>query len=257
MNSSFKGVGSIDKTLTRNAALVLCDDLAHIRNIVSDTNVSASEIRRISALLRRMLIEGEIFKIAGPRIGKISIMSPDFDDIDLITPNANLHYLLIDNFYIFGSEFSIIYMITNKNDDAQIQTGIQEGLHELSSKKLSHFLKQKIAYYNGNWLNRSDFIKYVANIGHAVHSLNATDEKLQLIGSMRNRLKILREFDEKTNDPITTFESIIGDYNAVLSDIHFNPNQIDIALLCLLSTCNCLVNSPDIKRLEQSILTDG
>lgn len=62
---------------TKGQAVALLEDLAHFREILSRPNPFRGDLRRISATLRRLLIERSITMVAGPRIGRLHFLIDD------------------------------------------------------------------------------------------------------------------------------------------------------------------------------------
>jgi hypothetical protein len=62
---------------TRDAAVALLEDLEHIRMICGRDEPSRDELRRLSATLRRILIDSDLTKVAAPRLGRILLLAPD------------------------------------------------------------------------------------------------------------------------------------------------------------------------------------
>src|SRR4029077_126368 len=64
---------------TREAAAAFMEDMPHIQEIVLKTDPDRAELRRLSNVLRRLLIDkgGDLRDIAAPRVGKLNIIAPD------------------------------------------------------------------------------------------------------------------------------------------------------------------------------------
>jgi hypothetical protein len=62
---------------TRDAAIAFVEDMEHIRTLIAQEDISRADLRRLSATLRRLLVEGDISNIAAPRIGKIKLKAPN------------------------------------------------------------------------------------------------------------------------------------------------------------------------------------
>jgi hypothetical protein len=62
---------------SREAAAAFLEDLPHIRDIVAKNDPTRAEVRRLSAVLRRLLVERDIAKIADPRLGRVLLRAPD------------------------------------------------------------------------------------------------------------------------------------------------------------------------------------
>ena len=60
---------SDDRTIsTRETAAAFIEDMRHLRDVVNKPD--ATELRRLTNILRRLLIDGDLGKIAAPRIGR-------------------------------------------------------------------------------------------------------------------------------------------------------------------------------------------
>ena len=64
---------------THETAWAMVEDMAHTREVLSKPNVEAAEVRRLSNILRRLLIDnnGDLRKVATPRIGRVELIVPD------------------------------------------------------------------------------------------------------------------------------------------------------------------------------------
>ena len=62
---------------TREPAIALVDDLAFFRSVLKSEKTTAGDLRRMSAQLRRILVDGTLEKIAGPRVGSLLLVAPD------------------------------------------------------------------------------------------------------------------------------------------------------------------------------------
>jgi len=70
---------------TAEAARALVEDLNYIRDVSKRVKSSRGELRRLSAVIRRILVDDDLGKIAAPRLGKLTIDAPDnkaFYDIE-------------------------------------------------------------------------------------------------------------------------------------------------------------------------------
>src|SRR5437868_1161900 len=64
---------------TREAAIACVEDVAHMRDVLSRLDPDRGELRRLSAILRRLLIDngGDLRRIAPPRVGRLELLIPD------------------------------------------------------------------------------------------------------------------------------------------------------------------------------------
>jgi hypothetical protein len=64
---------------TRDAAVALLEDVRHLRTVLGRQEPSRGEVRRISSVMRRLLIEQDVLRVAAPRVGRVLIDKPDND----------------------------------------------------------------------------------------------------------------------------------------------------------------------------------
>jgi len=62
---------------TREAAFAFLDDYEHMAAIVSQVDPKKSDLKRASAIVRRLLVDGDLSRISAPRIGRIKLEAPD------------------------------------------------------------------------------------------------------------------------------------------------------------------------------------
>jgi hypothetical protein len=62
---------------TKEAAAAFLDDMQYVREIVAKNDPSNAEIRRLSVILRRVLVERDLAAIASPRLGRVELLGPD------------------------------------------------------------------------------------------------------------------------------------------------------------------------------------
>jgi hypothetical protein len=62
---------------TKPAAAAFLEDMEYIRDVIARIETSRGELRRLSGVLRRFLVEGDISKIAAPRLGRVKLLAPD------------------------------------------------------------------------------------------------------------------------------------------------------------------------------------
>src|SRR5207248_2538610 len=62
---------------SREAANAFVDDLSEIRRVLAMEGASIADIRRLSVVLRRLLVDRDLAVVAAPRIGRITLLTPD------------------------------------------------------------------------------------------------------------------------------------------------------------------------------------
>ena len=106
------------------------------------------------------------------------------------------------------------------------------------------FLSQKIVCFQGQWLARADIIKYVAHVGHGVHSGEPKEAAHELVRRIRYVATI-----KLADMPIINFnpQAIqVGE-----KPIQIDRDALDFVLIQLVSAARYLTTSPDVIRLAK------
>src|SRR5271169_4803361 len=99
---------------SRKAAAALLDDIAYLREVI-EKPTDAAEVRRLSSVLRRLVIECDIQIVAAPRVGKIMIPTPDNDRFYKLAKNHPLRIFASGGTKIFGRAVEWIYGFDGPN----------------------------------------------------------------------------------------------------------------------------------------------
>jgi hypothetical protein len=197
--------------------------------------------------MRRVLIDndGDLRRIAPPRIGRINLTGPDNAPLvkqSDVTPwpllsagvadvlGHNMHFLIIGPGTGKGFNF--------KHDETK-----------LIPLSIDQFLSQKVLCYKGEWVNRRDVIKYIAHVGHGVHSFDVDGRSEEILKKIRHALHYT--FGEDGGLKINFNVLVFSDQS-----MWVDRNAMDVVLLQLLSAARYLTISPDIVRLEEVIRTE-
>lgn len=153
---------------TKEAVGPLIEDLAYLRDCVAIANVGRGELRRLSAVLRRLLIDGrgDLRDIAAPRIGRINFVAPDLKSIYRLDRSEPLAFFASGGVSVFGV-FVAATMVNEGRRAPRIDDYHPDTRIEMN---FDTFLNQKILCLKGEWLTRAQAIKYIANIASGVHS---------------------------------------------------------------------------------------
>lgn len=103
------------------------------------------------------------------------------------------------------------------------------------------FLKQRVICLGGEWVTRSEVIKYIANVAQGVHSGSARSPADNLVRKMRSRLSVAL----KDNIPNINLSSS-GLHEP---DLALDRSGVDCGLIELLAAAGFVVNSPDVITL--------
>ena len=232
---------------THDAALVLVDDLQHVRQIVTQEMHSAGDVRRLSNQLRRILVEGDLRKIAAPRLGKIEIDAPDLRHIYRADEKKPFLFIAADGLQTHGLQMAAMRM--DEGPNAREIPGYHPD--QMVRLRIETFQNQKILCVRGAWVTRADVIKYIANVASGVHSGDAKEPAYKLIRKIRHACIVT------VNNGVP---SISFNIEVLASDdppISFNPAVIDIALMHLISTAQFLTSSENVIELGRLINESG
>lgn len=228
---------------TTSVAATLADDLQFIRATVASGTPTSGDVRRLSNLLRRVLIDngGDIRKVAPPRVGRIEIIAPD------LNPKINS----CDTFPVVVASLGeamyhdVIFstLIIERSTLARNIPGFSP--NNIISLGLDGFLNQKVICLNGLWARRIDVIKYVANIAGGVHSGLAKEPVETLLDTLRSSIEL------RISNGVPSLHM----NGTRPRGTQFLPqsNALDIVLFQMLATATYLVNAPQVIQLEQMI----
>lgn len=234
------------RATTLEAAVALVDDLEHIRSVLAKQDPTPGDIRRLSGLLRRILIDRILTVVATPRVGRIMLLVPDNKPIIASNRSLPVPFYASAGASIFGISISCALQdFGGKPRD--LGTFHPDST---ASVRLDGFVNQQVICLGGQWITRGDVIKYIANIAHGVHSSASKNEKEVLIERARHAASM----------------SIIDD----MPTISFNPDvfslsqlppildrkAVDFVLIELFAAATFLTKSPEVVELESIIAAE-
>ncbi|MCD1626918.1 hypothetical protein K7H22_13030 [Seohaeicola saemankumensis] len=233
---------------TRKDAISFLEDYYHLIDLVKKLETRSVNIRHASAILRRLLIENLLQKIASPRMGKIEILSINNNPI---YKEARRETLV--SFVSGGAAMHGIYIaagMASKGSRAlQIDGYSPESTLPLN---LESFKKQRIIYTNGEWISREQVIKFVANVDRGVHSGKIKDRFEELLSAFSHEISIeLNASDSENLLPVLSWR--FGTPAGEVDFENYNPQKINGTLIEVLATIQFIISSPDIKYLANII----
>lgn len=224
----------------------MVDDLAFFREVLAKDAPTAGDLRRMSAQLRRILVDAVIEKIAGPRVGKIRLLAPVIDEVENLNREAPFIYVGVGHVDMFGVQVAMA--IVDRDGGRALKTFHPDMRQELT---LEQFMKQGVIVLEGTWVSRRDVLRYIANIAEGIHSGEPKNEKERLIRRARHVSKMSLEDDTPT----------VSMNVALLTEIEIPPllskTDVDGALIELWAAADLLTRSPDVLALEAYIETNG
>jgi hypothetical protein len=236
---------------TRPAAQAFLEDITYFRDILIRKDITQPEIRRLSAELRRILIDngGDLEKIAAPRIGRIRLHEPDNQPMYVAERKSNYLFFQSGGCPIQGVSYRAVYVRTPPYGSHQLHSDIPREI------KLDGFLSQRVIFFEHQWVTRRDVIKYVANVAQGVHSGVATETSEKLLARIRNVYTFSVEYRPDGTKNIVPALNL----NALINEelpFKYTPTSIDAVLAELLAAIHFLVTSTDVIKLEAEIRTE-
>jgi hypothetical protein len=234
--------------LTREAAAALLEDLARIRGILGSDEPSRSELRLLSATLRRILVDRDFSNVAAPRIGHIKLLVPNNKPYTKLSEDFTFAFFASGGATLFGLTLrGVIYMREQLTDDEESRFAIASEAMQNAEARLDRFLNRPVLRLDGIWASRKDAIKYIANYASGVHSKTPVEPIELALARIRRCVRYSRHTDldihlSKLNDPDPPFE--------------YTPDKLDLVLLEMLVAAKYLVDSPDTARLEEAIASE-
>jgi hypothetical protein len=236
---------------TKEAAAAFGEDMAYLREALERADrTTPGELRRLSAILRRLLIENDLRSIAPPRIGPLSLLMPDNSAIYTAARKHSVRIFESGGVHVFNNEIRAI--ITGARGGIALDPAFDKNKTVTVSQ--DGFLNQKVLAHNDEWATRAQVIKYIANSSAGVHSKSTKNSSPPeafeiLLSRLRRCFKFTKEGD--TGMKITVDWAAFGGINS--SDFKWTPNSIDSVLVELLCAAHFLAISPDIHSLELAI----
>jgi hypothetical protein len=221
---------------TYHVAKALADDLQHIRKLLNEPKPTPGDIRRLSAWLRRILVEGDLNKAAAPRVGRIQI---DAQDLKAFW-NTKWEILLVNAADVFGITTSTVVA-------ARTPVPIPQPPYPSIKLTLDTFLSQKVICFQGEWATRRDAIKFVANKAQGIHTTDVQSSVEKMLLNIRHMIVThVNGEDTVTTTNLYRPSDPEGPFKA-------GKFEIDSVQMNLVATAKVLVDSEEVRALEEII----
>jgi hypothetical protein len=226
---------------TREAAAALVEDLEYMRNVLARLDACRGELRRLSAVLRRLVVERDLSDVAAPRIGRVFLPVPDNKPVLKAERDRPYAFFASGGVAVFG-----MYLRAAIGEQAARPRELEDFDPDRTALvKLDGFLSQPVLCNQGTWFNRREVIKYVANIASGVHSDRASEPQEVALASIR-RSVTYRVQDETVAVQFQAVEAVEGDFR-------YSRDAIDPVLVEILAAAQFISDSEDVRRLEEGI----
>jgi hypothetical protein len=235
---------------SREAASTFVEDMAYIRDTVAKADkITPGELRRLSAVLRRLLIDNDLRSIAPPRIGRLSLLIPDNDPIYHAARKQSVRIFASGGIHIFNNEVRAI--VTGRAGNFAFDNFDKTKTVAVS---LDGFLNQRVLAQNDEWATRGQVIKYIANSSSGVHSKSTkVSSPPQAFETVLSRLRKSLRFTKEGDSGMKITVDWVAFAGFHSFDFKWMPDSIDSVLIELLCSGHFLAISPDIHSLELAI----
>lgn len=245
---------------TRQSAAAFIEDIDHIRGLVNAKGHEPREIRQLSNVLRRLLVNKELQELASPRVGKIHIMSPNNQRFIVRTSEQVLFYQcgsplsspLLQNFRM---GFSPTHALSGQLDVFVPWMNSVVATVDTNSVpvRLDGFLSQRVICFRDKWATRKDVIKFAAICASGVHSKTPEAE----VDKMLARVRFAVYLTQQDGEPAVQidFDTIGNTHHTPpeMRDFIYDPQRIDLVMIELLAAAYYICESQDIAELTTTI----
>ena len=252
---------------TKGAAEAFLEDLQYLRDISARIQTSRSEVRRLSAVLRRLVVENEIARIADPRMGRITFNAPDNKHFYDLAKRIHVMYFSSSSAHVFGTTVAASFLANLGQTGARApEEHIRRKIGELNklqeyraiSLRSGNFVAQRVICYAQQWVTRGAVITHVANFMSGVHSRAVVEPEELLLEKIRTaclysiedgnlKIHFLPELG-RNSAPVIVSSS--------RGKLEFTAPPLDPLLVELLATAKLLVESPDVSALDTLLVAE-
>lgn len=240
---------------TGEAANAFVDDMVEIRRVLVAEGASIAEVRRLSAILRRLLVDRDLGIIATPRIGRVTLLAPDNNPIYAHEKSNPPRLFVSGRVRVLGwSGVMTVRMFRGAGHPDNIPVGrLNPPNFDIARSvplRLEGFLAQRVICFYGDWISRRAVIKYVANVASGIHSDTPRDREDTILAHLR-RSSYIRLGDEGIH---VELPDVVNDRSQ--QEMPFKPlapDSIDPVLIELLAAAHFLSVSPDVVELERLV----
>jgi hypothetical protein len=222
---------------TYEAALVLMDDLEFLRETFRKTDPTTGDVRRISVILRRLLLDNHLQIVAGPRVGRIRIPIPDdaerlqTADGDFVTmgvaPMFDAH-VFREYRVFFDKTGNFIQIASDEPIDGKLVT-------------IDGLMADRVMRLSGEYATRGDILKFICYHAYGAHFVGKPIPSLNLLKAARYPMVWSRDDD--------------GMLRLSIGNVNRDPprHRMDLVHAHAFSTGYLLTNAPDVLALETVI----
>lgn len=235
------------RAATHDAAAALLDDLNYMQGALANRRPTGGDVRRLSGVIRRLLLDGHLQAVAAPRIGRMKLQVPDFEHrvtdttFDFITLGPAPMFGYTDHHGLLEF-YRIDEMGVVKDNNAVFQTAADVA-PPMRDVTIQGLLSDRVIRVQDATISRADLLKFVCYHDFGVHYTGREEAVFGLIRRVRNILTFF-------SHPTGVLGIKIGD--------HMNPKKparmlVDLAHIHTFSTGYYLAKSADVLTLKSLI----
>lgn len=233
---------------SRDAAIAVVEDFDYLKILSETAETSPVGLRHASSIVRRWLVDGTLQRVSSPRIDRIKVRVVDNNPVYCLSQTGKIRVFVSGGALVHGVEILRI-MDSNGRNPPPTDSFYSCNLINL---QLKDFIKQRVIYTQGEWLTRSQVVKFVANVDHGVHSGRSDDHWKKLLSNFRFQVSVQLETGPDGN-PAPSIVAGVGAADEVISPQSYDPRKVNGVLLELLATIGFLISSPDVEHLIEVI----
>lgn len=212
---------------------IVSEDLDHLA-VEWTQDIDDASLRRTSPILRSLLIENQLMKVASMLGEAISIMAPCISKYDDLLNDPSIVFYQSGGAKYKGMEIQFLKQLNRALGPEEIKANYEREKLSIGKNypvKLSLFMKQISFIINGVKINREEVVKYIANKRGGAHF--DSSRKIDSAGSkgeLEKKYTLLDNIHKSTS---------VADKNAVYYE--------------LLNIGQRLIASQDVERIRQII----
>jgi len=231
---------------THEAALVLLDDLEFMRGTLAKKNPTAGDVRRVSVILRRLLLDGHLAAVGGPRLGRIKLIIPD---------NRAVFVSVVDPLVVVGIApmfqipIALFGHLSVEEGALGVPPNIKMQMPDLSipgrEVNIEGLLADNVARYRNQFVTRGDVLKFICYQAFAAHYAGREVDVSDIVRHFRF---------------FVTFESMKGTICVTVNDPGTAKRSgvlMDFAHALTLSLGYYITQSPNVLALEALIKAEA
>jgi len=216
-----------------NLIKIVSEDLDYLSEEWNQ-DIDDASLRRASPILRSLLIEGQLMRVANMLNETVSVMAPEISKSDDHLNDNSIVFYQSGGANYKGMQVQFVSHLNRAKTPEEIKDSYEKQKALIGhnySVKLSKFMMQISFMINGVKINREEVVKYIANKrGGAHYDVTRDTEKKGAKGALENKFVLL----DKVHDGV-----MLADKNCVYYE--------------LLSIGQRLIGSNDVQRIRQII----